>query len=366
MPADLILLFLSNGKQPLPLAKKLATQWCQMATHIWVEKWLRKWLVVWRHQAITWTNIDLSSVTSNDIHLRAISYEIPQPTINKIILKITHSTFHPNLPGAYELIRLLPYLLFSHLFPHLLLLLFQLLRQLFLLRCLLPQPPLHLLQLLLVGTDLGGSLTLRFGQFLTILTARREGGRCRTESAAEHCIMLTLCGLVMPYGNISGWTLAQVMACCLTASSHYLNQCWLIIIGVLQHAHQSNFIGWVQEFNPQHELENYSLKFLPHHPGVNELTHLSLEAVAVISNVWFSNLLYRNVAWALTMKLHSGDCCPSCNILTQMSQDLTEDKSTLIRVMAWSHQATSYYLNQCWLRSMMPYGITKDQWVNSL
>ena len=28
----------------------------------------------------------------------------------------------------------------------------------------------------------------------------------------------------------SGSTLAQVMACCLTAPSHYLNQCWLIII----------------------------------------------------------------------------------------------------------------------------------------
>ena len=28
----------------------------------------------------------------------------------------------------------------------------------------------------------------------------------------------------------SGSTLAQVMACCLTATSHYLNQCWLVII----------------------------------------------------------------------------------------------------------------------------------------
>ena len=31
----------------------------------------------------------------------------------------------------------------------------------------------------------------------------------------------------------SEWTLAQVMACCLTAPSHYLNQCWLIIEEVL-------------------------------------------------------------------------------------------------------------------------------------
>ena len=31
----------------------------------------------------------------------------------------------------------------------------------------------------------------------------------------------------------TGSTLAQVMACCLTAPSHYLNQCWLIINGIV-------------------------------------------------------------------------------------------------------------------------------------
>ena len=84
------------------------------------------------------------------------------------------------------------------------------------------------------------------------------------------------CGLVTLYGDIFGSTLAQVMACCLRAPSHYLNQCWLIISGLLQHAYQSNFIGCVREFNLQHELENYSLEFLPHHPGANELTWLSI------------------------------------------------------------------------------------------
>ena len=33
----------------------------------------------------------------------------------------------------------------------------------------------------------------------------------------------------------SGSTLAQVMACCLTAPSHYLNQCWLIISKIQLH-----------------------------------------------------------------------------------------------------------------------------------
>ena len=34
--------------------------------------------------------------------------------------------------------------------------------------------------------------------------------------------------------------------------------------------------------------------------------------------------------------------------------------------MTWCHQVTSHYLNQCWPRSMIPYGITRPQWVNAL
>ena len=42
--------------------------------------------------------------------------------------------------------------------------------------------------------------------------------------------------------HISGSTLAQIMACCLTAPIHYLNQCWLIISKVLWHTSEGNFI----------------------------------------------------------------------------------------------------------------------------
>ena len=68
-----------------------------------VQHWLRQWLVAWRHQAITWTNVDLSSVRSIDIHLRAILQKIPQPPIIKISLKIIFLKFVSNLPGANEL-----------------------------------------------------------------------------------------------------------------------------------------------------------------------------------------------------------------------------------------------------------------------
>ena len=50
-------------------------------------------------------------------------------------------------------------------------------------------------------------------------------------------------------------------------------------------------------------------------------------------------------------------------VLTWMPQDLTDDKSTLVQVMAWCHQATSHYLNQCWPSALSPYGVTRPQWV---
>ena len=61
------------------------------------------------------------------------------------------------------------------------------------------------------------------------------------------------------------------------------------------------------------------------------------------------------------------DWCFSCEIaLTWKPQDLAYDKSTLVQVMAWCHQATSHYLSQCWPSSLSPYVITRPQWVHSL
>ena len=40
---------------------------------------------------------------SNDIHIRAISQEMPQSSITKICLKIIFLKFHSNFPGANEL-----------------------------------------------------------------------------------------------------------------------------------------------------------------------------------------------------------------------------------------------------------------------
>ena len=65
---------------------------------------------------VTCTNFDLSSVWFSDTHGRAMSQEIPQPSITKIRLKIIHLKFHSDLPGANELIlsHLVNFDLFSH------------------------------------------------------------------------------------------------------------------------------------------------------------------------------------------------------------------------------------------------------------
>ena len=52
--------------------------------------------------------------------------------------------------------------------------------------------------------------------------------------------------------------------------------------------------------------------------------------------------------------------------LRWMPLDLTDDKSTLVQVMAWCRQATSHYLSQCWPRSTSLNGVTRPQWVNHI
>ena len=50
----------------------------------------------------------------------------------------------------------------------------------------------------------------------------------------------------------------HVMAVCMIASSHYLNQCWLHISEVLCHSPESNFIVSVQPISPYKKFKNYT------------------------------------------------------------------------------------------------------------
>ena len=70
-----------------------------------------------------------------------------------------------------------------------------------------------------------------------------------------------------------------------------------------------------------------------------------------------------NFRWALFKPITLIDGWDSCCeiALKRMSLDLTDDKSTLVQIMAWCSQATSHYLNQCWPRCLLLYGVTRPQ-----
>ena len=72
----------------------------------------------------------------------------------------------------------------------------------------------------------------------------------------------------------SGSTLAQVMACCLMAPSHYLSQCWLIISEVMWYSHVGNFTGNAPDINNKNVLQNYTIEIIsmsPYFSGSSEL-----------------------------------------------------------------------------------------------
>ena len=54
-------------------------------------------------------------------------------------------------------------------------------------------------------------------------------------------------------------------------------------------------------------------------------------------------------------------CCEIA--LKWIAQNLTDEKSTLIVIIAGCCQATNQYLNQCLCRSVSPYGVTREQCV---
>ena len=55
----------------------------------------------------------------------------------------------------------------------------------------------------------------------------------------------------------------------------------------------------------------------------------------------------------------------SCEIaLVSLSLNFTDDQATLVQVMAWCCQATIQNVSQCWPRSLLPYDVTRPQWVN--
>ena len=63
-------------------------------------------------------------------------------------------------------------------------------------------------------------------------------------------------------------TLVQVVACCLTVPSHYLNQCWLVITKVQWCSSEGNFTWDVRGISHPKKLENNFSKILLKSPRV--------------------------------------------------------------------------------------------------
>ena len=103
---------------------------------------------------------------------------------------------------------------------------------------------------------------------LFILHGQYHGGQWPNDTRSQGISSLGVDLAIPQYSGFSTWrvnsfgpsnaiwwlrcgsTLAQVMACCLTAPSHYLNQCWFLISEVLWHSLESNFARSAHELNP--------------------------------------------------------------------------------------------------------------------
>ena len=168
-------------------------------------------------------------------------------------------------------------------------------------------------------------------------------------------------------------TLVQVMAWCRQATSHYLSQCWPTSIFVVIWFHQPTMSSFLEDrikilyFLSFHNTWHRCLKF-DNLENKDQFLRLSIPWLLIKKLNSFApgrfQFHFRKVIFKLI--LVNGGWGISYEIALRWKQlDFTDDKSTLVQVMAWCCQATSHYLSQCWPRSMSPNGVTRPQWVNS-
>ena len=104
---------------------------------------------------------------------------------------------------------------------------------------------------------------------LSIIT--REMGKLKTHSPIYCTIAWE--NMLKLYSLRTWSTLVQVMPCCLTAPSHYLNQCWLVISKVPWHLFDGIIIERFEDTNQWDKIA--FLKLHPDLPGINELRQIS-------------------------------------------------------------------------------------------
>ena len=160
------------------------------------------------------------------------------------------------------------------------------------------------------------------------------------------------------------------MDCCLTAPSHYLNQCWLISTrwlsseGNLPEIHQSSITKFSAKIT--------HLKFYSTLPWANELRWFSDEYPILQQPLENSSgktrpfngrdgnnfeIIIFELIYRIDILRNSYEI-----VLWRRPKHQIHDKSTL----TWCRQAISHYLSQCWHRYLSPYGVTMPQWVKTM
>ena len=172
-------------------------------------------------------------------------------------------------------------------------------------------------------------------------------------------MLSTHCGLVKPYGwHRCESTVAQIMACCLMAQSHYLNWCWLIISTV--HWLRAVSLEICQPSTIKINLKITQLKCTSNLPGDNELidgkplpepvktkmnnTITWLEGINTLkprkhchhfTDDIFKHIFLNENVWIL-FKIS----------LKFVPKVWINNISTLVQIMAWHQPGTSHDLNQ--------------------
>ena len=173
--------------------------------------WFSCYLACWRHQTITWTHVDFSSMgcyeISHESNFTATTQATLHNELGNFILKLLL-----HLLGANELRQLINAVINHGKDQE---------------------------RILVFPVD---NIWKYTSSYLTILTTS-------------------------DWRHRSGSTLVQVMACCLTATSHYQNQCWLIFKGVLGPSPENNSKISVWKMGWKITL----LRLFPNPPGSNVL-----------------------------------------------------------------------------------------------
>ena len=120
-----------------------------------------------------------------------------------------------------------------------------------------------------------------------IMTPFDDNSMCHW--ASKRCKKLIHFNSLWPSDTIwrhrAGSTLAQVMACCLMAPSHYLNQWWLIVSKVQWHSSEGNFTKDTSATELVWKI-NY-LKFCSNPPGAYELKKSGCSFHSITSKLWW-------------------------------------------------------------------------------